>query len=158
MFEDTSWNCCLFIFRSLKILQKALIKSGNFERFNFMFRWSGQGGLACCDSWGHKESDTTEWLNWTELNWRKILEYLLFRLIRFLGQLSLTSLPGFLSGEQRPSRQHSPSWIGLQHTNLSSHCAHISLIPLFSVGFSWPSTGLGDRQFKDPLFYIFSAK
>ena len=26
----------------------------------------GQGGLACCDSWGHKESDTTEWLNWTE--------------------------------------------------------------------------------------------
>ena len=28
----------------------------------------GQGGLACCDSWGHKESDTTEWLNWTELS------------------------------------------------------------------------------------------
>ena len=26
----------------------------------------GQGGLACCDSWGHKELDTTEWLNWTE--------------------------------------------------------------------------------------------
>ena len=26
-----------------------------------------QGGLACCDSWGHKESDTTERLNWTEL-------------------------------------------------------------------------------------------
>ena len=24
----------------------------------------GQGGLACCDSWGRKESDTTEWLNW----------------------------------------------------------------------------------------------
>ena len=27
----------------------------------------GQGGLACCNSWGHKESDMTEWLNWTEL-------------------------------------------------------------------------------------------
>ena len=26
----------------------------------------GQGGLACCDSWGCKESDTTERLNWTE--------------------------------------------------------------------------------------------
>ena len=26
----------------------------------------GQGGLACCDSWGHKESDTTERLNRTE--------------------------------------------------------------------------------------------
>ena len=24
-------------------------------------------GLACCNSWGHKELDTTEWLNWTEL-------------------------------------------------------------------------------------------
>ena len=31
----------------------------------------GQGGLACCDSWGHKESDTTEQLNWTELNVQK---------------------------------------------------------------------------------------
>ena len=29
---------------------------------------NGQRGLACCDSWGHKESDTTEQLNWTELN------------------------------------------------------------------------------------------
>ena len=28
----------------------------------------GQGGLVCCDSWGCKESDTTERLNWTELN------------------------------------------------------------------------------------------
>ena len=26
----------------------------------------GQGGLACCTSWGRKESDTTERLNWTE--------------------------------------------------------------------------------------------
>ena len=28
----------------------------------------GQEGLACCDSWGRKELDTTERLNWTELN------------------------------------------------------------------------------------------
>ena len=27
----------------------------------------GQGGLACCNSWGCKESDMTEQLNWTEL-------------------------------------------------------------------------------------------
>ena len=27
----------------------------------------GQGGLECCNSWGRKESDTTERLNWTEL-------------------------------------------------------------------------------------------
>ena len=28
----------------------------------------GQGGLACCGSWGRKESDMTEQLKWTE--WR----------------------------------------------------------------------------------------
>ena len=27
----------------------------------------GQGGLVCCSSWGRKESDMTERLNWTEL-------------------------------------------------------------------------------------------
>ena len=25
----------------------------------------GQGSLVCCSPWGHKESDTAEWLNWT---------------------------------------------------------------------------------------------
>ena len=35
------------------------------------FEWTprvgdGQGGPACCDSWDSKESDMTEWLNWTE--------------------------------------------------------------------------------------------
>ena len=28
----------------------------------------GQGSLACCSPWGYKESDMTEWLNWTEQN------------------------------------------------------------------------------------------
>ena len=36
------------------------------------FEWTpgvGDGqGLACCNSWGRKESDTPERLNWTELN------------------------------------------------------------------------------------------
>ena len=39
----------------------------------------GQGGLACCDSWGRKESDMTEWLNWTEP----------YSLLRKLGNESL---------------------------------------------------------------------
>ena len=33
----------------------------------------GQGGLACCDSWSHKESDMTERLNGTELREKKVL-------------------------------------------------------------------------------------
>ena len=28
--------------------------------------WWWTGNLACCSPWGRKESDTTEWLNWTE--------------------------------------------------------------------------------------------
>ena len=33
------------------------------------FEWTlgvgdGQEGLVCCGPWGHKESNTTEWLNW----------------------------------------------------------------------------------------------
>ena len=40
------------------------------------FEWTpgvgdGQGSLVCCNSWDHKESDTTERLNWTELNWKR---------------------------------------------------------------------------------------
>ena len=35
------------------------------------FEWTlgvddGQGGLVCCNSWGRKELDTTERLNWTD--------------------------------------------------------------------------------------------
>ena len=45
------------------------------------FEWTpgdgdGQGGLACCNSWGHKELDTTEGLNWTE--WFILLQTALF--------------------------------------------------------------------------------
>ena len=51
---------------------------GRHHRLNgYGFGWTpgvgdGQGGLACCNSWGHKESDTTEWLNWTELKVERI--------------------------------------------------------------------------------------
>ena len=41
----------------------------NKHRFGWTLRFGdGQGGLACCDSWGCKESDTIERLNRTELN------------------------------------------------------------------------------------------
>ena len=33
----------------------------------------GQGSLGCGGPWGHKESDKTEQLNWTELNWNQLL-------------------------------------------------------------------------------------
>ena len=46
----------------------------------------GQGGLECCDSWGRKELDMTERLNWTELMASSVL---LFQLILVPFYLSL---------------------------------------------------------------------
>ena len=51
-------NCILLFLDELShIYQLGLSHSGD-----------GKGGLACCNSWGYKESNTTEWLNWAELN------------------------------------------------------------------------------------------
>ena len=47
------------------------------------FEWTpgvgdGQGGLACCSSWGRWESDMTEWLDWTELKMVITVKYIHF--------------------------------------------------------------------------------
>ena len=78
----------------------------------------GQGGLACCSSWGHKESDTTEQLNWTELmcqafpfssygkefacRWRR--PGLILGLGRFPWRRKWQPTPVFLSGESHGQR------------------------------------------------------
>ena len=54
------------------------------------FEWSpgvcdGQGGLACCNSWGHKEPDTTGWLNWAEY-------YIVYMYHNFFTHASLTAI------------------------------------------------------------------
>ena len=63
----------LFFFLFLVHLKKKYLKiiTGNNWLDGCESEWTlgvgdGQGGLACCDSWGRKESDTTERLNWTE--------------------------------------------------------------------------------------------
>ena len=85
----------------------------------------GKGSLACCSAWGHKESDMTEQLNWTELNW------MLFRaklgsfdysenqhdcwqlesnsvrnFVQFLCFLRLKLLPLLMPSSYRPSGTH----------------------------------------------------
>ena len=69
----------------------------------------GQGGLACCNSWGRKELDTTEWLNWTELNnvWQHIQN------VANQGSSSEPRIPGFSLGVSQvysahPERRCSP--------------------------------------------------
>ena len=95
------------------------------------FEWTpgvgdGQGGLVCCDSWGCKESDTTEWLNWTELNccqsnkhvtslnenWTQHLTCDHFEATHFCSNLTLYKI--FLLKETQGKRSRSKGWhIGL---------------------------------------------
>ena len=56
----------------------------------------GQGGLACCNSWGRKESDMTERLDWTELKMEHFSEGLvLFEILALKFQSILTQPPSF---------------------------------------------------------------
>ena len=56
----------------------------------------GQGGLACCSSWGHKELDTTAWLNWTECLWCWASFHVLTgQLYIFFGEMSIQILCPF---------------------------------------------------------------
>ena len=47
----------------------------------------GQGGLACCDSWGRKESNTTERLNWTELKFFYLSDLSMFLCIHLFRSI-----------------------------------------------------------------------
>ena len=51
-----------------------------------------QGSLACCNSWGCKESDTTERLNWTEPinNLKYSIEFDVIQLNRWLSSYYLS--------------------------------------------------------------------
>ena len=68
----------------------------------------GQGGLACCDSWGRKESDMTERLNWTELKvihnfFLKVKTQFLLRRKHFVSKASMVELNyGFSSARLNP--------------------------------------------------------
>ena len=57
-----------------------------------------QGGLVCCDSWGRKEPDTTERLNWTKwLITLNISSYVTCYLYIFLDEISIYVFCPFFS-------------------------------------------------------------
>jgi len=67
------------------------------------FDWSpgvgdGQGGPACCNSWGHKESDTTEQLNWTGYSSvpSMLLQMAMLHSFLWLSSILLLYTPHFL--------------------------------------------------------------
>ena len=53
------------------------------------------GGLACCNSWSHKELDTTEWLNWTD-----VYIYILYIYVYIYIYIYILGLPWWLSGKE----------------------------------------------------------
>ena len=72
----------------------------------------GQGSLVCCSPRGHKESDTTEWLNWTESSsqlrlWDSILFSRLYYILEYSRILDhiLYTLLGWGKGERRGGRK-----------------------------------------------------
>ena len=62
----------------------------------------GQGSPVCCSPWGHKESNTTEPLNLTELKasfisrYEPLIEYTICKLTAFFWGLSFNFLDGVL--------------------------------------------------------------
>ena len=64
----------------------------------------GQRGLGCCDSWGRKESDTAERLNWTELIcsrlWSNLAQehFLFIYSFNFFGRVERSLLCRLFSG------------------------------------------------------------
>ena len=52
----------------------------------------GQGDLVCCSPWGHKESDTTEWLNWSLFYHKDNLDSTNFSLIQNYKKIQCITL------------------------------------------------------------------
>ena len=98
------------------------------------FEWiprvgDGQGGLVCCNSWGRKESDTTEWLNWCYCK-RPFLVFLLDG-ICFIDYLA---------------------W-GFKHSN-SSVCIYVEFLPCFNFYLKFQAGFTKGRGTRDQIANI----
>ena len=102
----------------------------------------GQGGLACCDSWGRKESDTTERLIWSDLICFMVTQCFLNLIQQNLSENTETS-------ENFPKVFSAQSWLTL--SDLMDRSPSGSSVPgisqariwdwvaiSFSRGSSWP--------------------
>ena len=79
------------------------------------FEWSlgvgdGQEALACCGSWGHKELDTTEQVNWTELMLKQKLQYF-SHLMRRSDSLEKTLMLGKIEVRRRRVKRGWEGWM-----------------------------------------------
>ena len=66
-----SKGCCWTQACFKNVSTSAEIKKGKLKRLLLAkFICKGQGGLACCNSWGRNSWSQTRLNNWTELNWK----------------------------------------------------------------------------------------
>ena len=79
----------------------------------------GQGSLACHSPWGHKELDTTEWLNWAELKqpFRKVP-------VKCSCVVSTTSRLKWLGTVEYMQYHKQQLWLSYLGTKVSSTLAH----------------------------------
>ena len=63
----------------------------------------GQRSLVYCSPWGHKDSDMTEWLNWTEVDYTMVVVHGIFQ-ARVLEQFAIS----FSGGSSQPRDQ---TWV-----------------------------------------------
>ena len=82
--------------------------------------WWWTGGLACCDSWGLKESDTTERLNWTELKEKQEMLWLTWLSVKEPASSQILSLifkviMTIFSYEKEREMYLWQSWLGKNH-------------------------------------------
>ena len=112
------------------------------------FEWTlgvgdGQGGLVCCSSWDHKESDTTEWLNWTELS------------ATYCQRRQRQHTPVLLPGKSHGRRslvscspwghEESKSWIGLSDFTFTFHFHALEKeMATHSSVLAWRIPGMGE--------------
>ena len=106
----------------------------------------GQGSLASCSRWGHKESGTTEWLKWTKLinfliferNAQHMLNvYLKFifkKVPNYFPEWPFSSVQLVMSAPGPWRKKHS------SHRRLACGCPGVSGE---GVGWWWPAVGLG---------------
>ena len=98
----------------------------------------GQGGLACCNSWDHKESDTTELLNWTELRGHESWGMYSINIFFWVMCVAKNQDPLFIGRRQEclscvPSER---TWF--QKKYQTAHSGNICYLPLFMfLLFSW---------------------
>ena len=87
----------------------------------------GQESLVCCGPWGRKESDTTEWLIWTELKlMTSSSEPRALNLVRLIYWRQLLTAGGCVLGRAFPSA----SWLLACILSYSWYiCIFLSLLP-----------------------------